>query len=40
MNWYLKAQQTLEQTLPYFQEFEEMGEYVPDKNVSSQASGF
>jgi hypothetical protein len=29
MNWYKKSQ--LEQTLPYFQEFEDMGEYVPNE---------
>jgi len=29
MNWYKKA--NLQETLPYFQEFEEMGEYVPNE---------
>ncbi len=29
MNWYKKAQ--LQETLPYFQEFESMGDYVPDE---------
>ena len=29
MNWYKKAQ--LQETLPYFQEFEGMGDYVPDE---------
>jgi len=29
MNWYKKAQ--LQETLPYFQEFENMGEYVPNE---------
>ena len=29
MNWYKKA--NLQSTLPYFQEFEEMGEYVPNE---------
>jgi len=28
MNWYKKSQLT--ETLPYFQEFEDMGDYVPD----------
>ena len=30
MNWYKKAQ--LESTLPYFKEFENMGEYIPNEN--------
>lgn len=30
MNWYRKAQ--LESTLPYFQEFEDMGDYVPKQD--------
>jgi hypothetical protein len=30
MNWYKRA--LLEETLPYFQEFEDMGDYVPDEN--------
>ena len=29
MNWYKKAQ--LQETLPYFQEFESMGEYIPNE---------
>lgn len=29
MNWFKRAQ--LQETLPYFQEFEEMGEYIPNK---------
>jgi hypothetical protein len=29
MNWYKKA--NLQETLPYFQEFEEMGDYVPNE---------
>ena len=29
MNWYKKA--TLQETMPYFQEFEEYGDYVPDE---------
>lgn len=30
MNWYKKSQ--LKESLPYFQEFEEEGEYVPNEN--------
>ena len=30
MNWYKKAQ--LQETLPYFQEFEDMGEYIPNED--------
>lgn len=30
MNWYKQSQ--LQDTLPYFQEFEEYGEYVPDED--------
>ena len=31
MNWYKKST-TLQDTLPYFTEFEDYGEYVPDEN--------
>ena len=33
MNWFKKAQ--LQKTLPYFQEFEEYGDYVPDEESLS-----
>ena len=34
MNWYRRAQ--LQETLPYFQEFEEYGDYVPDEQSLTQ----
>jgi hypothetical protein len=34
MNWYKKAQLT--QTIPYFQEFEDMGDYVPNEESLGQ----
>jgi len=34
MNWYKKAQ--LEKTLPYFEEFKEYGDYIPDQNELNQ----
>lgn len=36
MNWYKRAQQVLEQTLPYFEEFKEYGDYVPDLDLVNQ----
>ncbi len=34
MNWYKKAQ--LKETLPYFQEFEEYGDYVPQEDTLNE----
>lgn len=31
MNWYKQAQ--IQDTLPYFQEFQEYGDYVPDEEL-------
>ena len=38
MNWYKKAQ--LVETLPYFQEFGDMGDYIPnEENISDSPQG-